>query len=70
MEKLNFNYLLKNIPTPSKSSYQLKAIEKIESVIKGVRSKAFIFLKDNNSNETARETFGLNPNTTMRNAPK
>ena len=31
MEKINFNYSLKNIPTPSKSSYQLKLIDKIES---------------------------------------
>ena len=59
MEKINFNYSLKNIPTPSRSSYQLKLIDKIESVIKRMRWKAFFFLKDNNSNETARETFGF-----------
>ena len=59
MEKFNFNYSPKNIPTPSKSSYQLKLIEKIESVIKGMRSKAFFFLKDKNSNKTGRKTFGF-----------
>ena len=59
MEKINFNYSLKNIPTPSRSSYQLKLIDKIESVIKRMRWKAFFFLKDNNSNETVRETFGF-----------
>ena len=57
MGKVNFNYSLKNILTLSRSSYQLKLIDKIESVIKRMRWKAFFFLKDNNSNETARETF-------------
>ena len=37
MEKINFNYSLKNIPLPSKSSYQLKRIDKVEGLIK--RSK-------------------------------
>ena len=59
MEKINFNYSLKNIPTPSRSSYQLKLIDKNESVIKRMRWKAFFFLKDNNSNETERETFAF-----------
>ena len=59
MEKVNFNYSLKNTPTPSRSSHQLKLIDKIESVIKWMRWKAFFFLKDNNSNESASETFGF-----------
>ena len=59
MEKVNFNYLLKNIPTLSRLSYQLKLIEKIESVIKQMRWKALFFLKDNNSNEATRETFSF-----------
>ena len=32
MEKLNLNYSLRNIPIPDKLSYQVKLIEKIESV--------------------------------------
>ena len=58
MKKVNFNYSLKNIPTPSRSSYKLKLID--IRCIKRMRWKAFYFLKNNNnSNETARETFGL-----------
>lgn len=59
MENINFNYSLKNTPAPSRSSYQLKLINKIESVIKREKWKAFFFLKDTNSNETAREAFGF-----------
>ena len=40
MEKINFNYSLKNIPIPSKSSYQLELIDKIESLIIRMRWKA------------------------------
>ena len=56
MEKINFNYLLKNIPIPSKTSYELKLIEKIESVIKRMRWKAFFHL---NKNEVETEKFGF-----------
>ena len=40
MEKVNSNYSLKNIPVPSTSSYQLKLIDKIESVIKRMTEAA------------------------------
>ena len=33
MERVHLNYSLKNIPIPTKSSYHLKLIDKIESVI-------------------------------------
>ena len=46
MEKINFNYSLKNIPLPSKSSYQLKLIDKVESLIKRMRWKAYFFLSN------------------------
>ena len=68
MERINLNYSLKNIPIPTKSSYQLKLIEKIESVIKRMRWKTFFFLRDNNDinktnsndiNESGKETFGF-----------
>ena len=58
MEKVSFNYLLKNASVPSKLSYQLKLIKTIASLIKSMRLKVFFSLKVNNSNETARETFG------------
>ena len=37
MEKLNYNYFFKNIPTPTKTTYQLALIEQIESLIKRMR---------------------------------
>ena len=45
MEKINFNYSLKNIPTPTKTSYQLMLMEKIESVGWRMQWKAHFYLK-------------------------
>ena len=50
MEKVNFGYSLKNIPTPNKETYKLQLIEKIELFIKKLRWKAIFFI--NNSMET------------------
>ena len=60
MEKINFNYSLKNIPLPSKSSYQLKLIDKVESLIKRMRWKAHFFLSntyDDSNNKKANYGF-------------
>ena len=55
MEKLSFDYSLKNIPLPDKRSYQLKLTEKIESVLKRMRWKAhFFFSKQNQQPETLK----------------
>ena len=59
MEKINYNYSLKNIPTPSITSYQLKLIEKVESVIKRMRWKAHFFLNGDNTEEIRKETFSF-----------
>ena len=61
MEKVYFNYLLKNIPLPSRTSYKLQLIDKIESVIKRMRWKAQFFLNNNKKNkeEAKCETFGF-----------
>ena len=59
MEKINYNYSLKNIPTPSITSYQLKLIEKVESVIKRMRWKAHFFLNGDNTEEIRKKTFGF-----------
>ena len=67
MERINLNYSLKNIPVPTKSSYQLKLIDKNESVIKRMRWKTLFSLRDNsdtnnNNNdisENEKETFGF-----------
>ena len=50
MEKIHLNYSLKNIPTQTKTSYQLMLMEKIESVIKRMRWKAHFYLKKDTSN--------------------
>ena len=65
MERINLNYCLKNIPIPTKSAYCLKLIDKIESVIKQMRWKAFFFLTFYSSNansndcDNMKETFGF-----------
>ena len=59
MEKMNLNFSLKNIPTSRRSSYRLKLIDQTENVYKLIRWKAFFLLKNNYSNEIARETFGF-----------
>ena len=67
MERTNLNYLLKNIPIPTKSSYQLKLIEKIESVIKRMRWKTFLFLRDNSdTNKTINNNISENEKETFR----
>ena len=43
MEKIYFNYSLKNFPVPSRAPYKLRLIDKIESVIKRMRCKAHFF---------------------------
>ena len=61
MEKIYFNYPLKNIPVPSRTCYKLQLIHKIESVIKPMRWKAHFFLNNNEKNkeEAKCETFGF-----------
>ena len=61
MEKLNFGYSLKNIPTPNERTYKLKLTEKIELLIKNMRWKAIFFTNRNSkpSNNTAKAKFGL-----------
>ena len=65
MEKVNFGYSLKNIPTPNKETYKLQLIEKIELFIKKLRWKAIFFI--NNSMETTESyasgsAYGLKSN--------
>ena len=61
MEKIYFNYSLKNIPVLSSTSNKLQLIDKMESVIKRMRWKAHLFLNNNEKNkeEAKRETFGF-----------
>ena len=59
MEKLSFGYSLKNIPLLDKRSYQLKLIEKIESVLKRMHWKAHFFLPKENQQLETLKTYGL-----------
>ena len=59
MEKLNYNYSFKNIPTPTKMSHQLALIEKIESIIKTMRWKTHFLLNGDNKENNTRTSFGF-----------
>ena len=61
MEKMYFNYSLKNIPVPSRTSYKLQLIDKIKSVIKHMPWKARFLLNANerNKEQVKNETFQL-----------
>ena len=63
MERIRFDRSLKNIPIPSRDSYQL--LDKIESVIKRIRWKVHFFLiniYDTNDNMN-KETYGFKSKT-------
>ena len=65
MEKVNFGYSLKNIPTPNERTYKIQLIEKIELFIQKLRWKAICFI--NNSKETTEScasgsVYGLKSN--------
>ena len=57
MEKLKFDYSMKNIPVTTERNYLLKLIEKIEMVIKRMRWKVIYF--DMKGNNIKTETYGL-----------
>ena len=59
MEKLNYKYSFKNISTPTKTSYQLTLLEKIESAIKRMRYKAYFFLNGDNKENDTKTSFGF-----------
>ena len=62
MEKIYFNYSLKNIPVPSRTSYKLQLIDKIESVIKRMPWKAHFFLNNNEKTRKKRNAKLLDSN--------
>ena len=57
MEKLKFDYSMKNIPATTERSYLLKLIEKIEMVIKRMHWK--VVYCDMKGNSIKTETYGL-----------
>ena len=52
MEKLKFDYSMKNIPVTTERSYLLKLIEQIEMVIKRMRWKVIYCDMKGNRNKT------------------
>ena len=56
MEQVRFNYSMKNIPIPPKDTYLKRLIEKVESVIKRMRWKAFFFDQNTDVADCTDET--------------
>ena len=56
MEKLDFNYSMKNIPTSSKKGYKLKLVEKTEQFIKNIRWKASFYLEEEKKKTKSQES--------------
>ena len=63
MRQFRFEYSLKNIPIPSRDNYLRNLIEKVESVLKRMRWKAYFFLKGEKNQENINH-FGLSSNKT------
>ena len=59
MERVNFSYLLKNIPILSKNVYLKNMKFKLESFIKRIRWKAFFHEKLDNTPENTVNNFGF-----------
>jgi len=63
MEQIRFNYSMKNIPIPTRNTYLKSLIEKVESVIKRMRWKAFFYEKSTDKkdqqNDDSNNKFGL-----------
>ena len=61
MKLFNINYSIKNIPTPSHQSYKLLFSDKIESVIKRMRWKAYFLMENKVATleEPHKETYGF-----------
>ena len=57
--RTSLSYSLTNIPIPSPNAYRKRLIEKVESVIKRMRWRAFYFLREGENSGSAEEKFGL-----------
>jgi len=59
MERINYNYSLKNIPIQSKNSYTKSMINKTESLVKRMRWKAFFHDNPTPDTNQQRNNFGF-----------
>jgi hypothetical protein len=57
MQKLLFDYSLKNIGLPSQDAYRKILIDKVENVVRRMRWKAHFFLNGPSKNDECK--FGL-----------
>ena len=57
MEKIQFDYSTKNIPIPNRNTFKIGLLDKVESLIKRMRWKAYFFL--NPSTDKNRSQFDL-----------
>ena len=62
MDPIEFGYSMKNIPTATKGKYKYKLIEKVESVLKRMRWKAFFYDRDNKGDGLNDSDKSDNPN--------
>ena len=62
MNKINYDYSMKNIPIPPESSYLRNLIEKVEKFIKRLRWKAYFF--EHPCDNTTNDNFGFKSNKT------
>ena len=60
MEKLSYDYSLKDIPMPSESSYRIKLVENIESVLRRMRWKAWFLLKEQCTTKPSKKLMDSN----------
>ena len=59
MEKVTFDYSMKNIPLPSKNTYKAKLHVKVENVIKRMRWKSYFFHNPSASNQQTSNWFEI-----------
>ena len=59
MEKIQFNYSMKNIPLPSKHTYRLSMIDKAESLIVRMKWKVFRFVNELDDSMNNQNNYGF-----------
>ena len=57
MEKLNFDYSLKNVLVPDNTTYNLKKFEKFESILKRMHWEAYFLLNPDKKKTRTRKDY-------------
>ena len=61
MDRVRFDYAIKNIPIPSPNAYITKIVEKSEIFIRRMRWKVYFYLTPNTTQDR-KQTFGFKSN--------